>query len=436
MKLRPSKHLLNLRKVEATLVGQRRYAEAEKVKAEADKLERTERTTSKKKADETLGRKLAVLEGKHGAEITMFENKVAATKRRQEQVRCEDIEALSLRYDNCLKDLESQHNVQRSRLQSYFAKRAIANGIASPIEVQGSNAAAVVLSLVREVPRAARQAGGVVPDDLLDRLASFADMVPEAIGTSIAARSPHHHSAGQQQQHSHLNHSDASEGTGKYPQSSPAAPGSPQQPQQQQYPQAQRDREHSQSQSPGHHQHHHHHQSLESRRTSGGASTDMTRFVQGSRPIYPSVPSPTQQQQQQQHQQQQQRTNGSPVAAATAPQAPTVGNGGAAGAVPVQQTSSGAVGTSFGGMAGAAAPRYSTSSGPTQQQQYYAPAPPMGAYPPASIMGGGGGGMYPPQQGMMRMGGMGGMGYGGGGGMGYHGGGAGGGFFPPQGQYY
>ncbi len=177
--VRFSKELLNLRKVESTLVRQCKFDEAGPVKARADTLEDKERRAYDEASRAALQRKRAVLLSKQGDEARLFEEKVVSTQKRQQSIRVQDAVNLTQRYENTLADMLSQHTIVRRKVEAFFDRKAAAAGSASDGPVVPRVSEAVrndAMALIKAILGVLKGTGGVVPEHLRQRLAVFSEM--------------------------------------------------------------------------------------------------------------------------------------------------------------------------------------------------------------------------------------------------------------------
>lgn len=170
-----SKNLLNMRKIEETLVKQQKFDEALKVKGRADEIELQE--TEKHEADErtSLARKIKQLKQRHTTELQILNEKISSTRKRQQQIRIQDVTHLAQRYENCLTDLESQHNIMRKKVENFFDKKSFARD-APNFNLKGVSSdvlAAKALALVKAVIAAIKPNNGVVPEQLITQMRLF-----------------------------------------------------------------------------------------------------------------------------------------------------------------------------------------------------------------------------------------------------------------------
>lgn len=114
-----SKDLLNLRKIQETLAKMKKYAEAGKTKAQADRVEEKEHAMWKAKRDQ----KISALEDnflhKQQLEMGGLLKRIGSGREEQKQARKSELERLLQRYHNVKTQLESQQKIIQQRVEKY-----------------------------------------------------------------------------------------------------------------------------------------------------------------------------------------------------------------------------------------------------------------------------------------------------------------------------
>eukprot|EP00924_Labyrinthula_sp_SR-Ha-C_P001842 maker-scaffold_30-snap-gene-0.7-mRNA-1 protein AED:0.20 eAED:0.20 QI:0/0.33/0.25/0.5/0.66/0.5/4/955/463 len=121
-KYKPSKELLNLRKVQESLAKQRDYQHAARIKHRADELESNERKRLVEKKNRALEIKEFHLKRKHKNELHALQKKLKATKDSIEKRKTEEVDKLLQRYNNVQNQLLAAQKLQRSKLYRYRRK--------------------------------------------------------------------------------------------------------------------------------------------------------------------------------------------------------------------------------------------------------------------------------------------------------------------------
>lgn len=116
IKFKPSPELLNLRKIQVNLAKQKDYKEAHQVQVRAQKLEKFEHD----KYMDDRGIKIENLESKlfqkQENEMEALKKRIIAGENEQKKQRALELERMFQRYQNVKKELESQHKMERIRL--------------------------------------------------------------------------------------------------------------------------------------------------------------------------------------------------------------------------------------------------------------------------------------------------------------------------------
>ncbi|KAF4677831.1 Mitogen-activated protein kinase kinase kinase 1 [Perkinsus chesapeaki] len=116
---RPSKQLLNLRRIQDTLGKQRQYADAARSKAQADLLERKETELWKNKRDKKINGLLDQHTYKQQLEMAGLMKRIQSGREEQKTARRTELERLLQRYHNVKTQLEAQQHLIRLRAEKY-----------------------------------------------------------------------------------------------------------------------------------------------------------------------------------------------------------------------------------------------------------------------------------------------------------------------------
>mmetsp|Transcript_3728 Transcript_3728/g.7636 ORF Transcript_3728/g.7636 Transcript_3728/m.7636 type:complete len:284 (+) Transcript_3728:124-975(+) len=114
-----SKDLLNLRKIQETLAKQKKYAEAEKTKAQADRVEAQEHAMWKAKREARIAALEEQFLHKQQLEMGGLLKRVTSGREEQKQARKSELERLLQRYHNVKTQLESQQKIIQQRVERY-----------------------------------------------------------------------------------------------------------------------------------------------------------------------------------------------------------------------------------------------------------------------------------------------------------------------------
>lgn len=143
-----SRELLNLRKIQETLAKQKKYAEAEKTKIQADRKEEQELSLWK----DTRHAKIGALEEQflHRQQLEMsgLLKRIQSGREEQKQARKSELERLVQRYHNVKTQLESQQKVIQQRVEKYPSTSAPARPASRPASAGGVGAISPVHSQV------------------------------------------------------------------------------------------------------------------------------------------------------------------------------------------------------------------------------------------------------------------------------------------------
>lgn len=110
-----SKHLLNMRKIEATLAKQKNYAEAAIQKDDADKMEEKERKEWEARRQLRIQTHLDKFQEKQRLEMAGLLKRIASGRSEQAQARKTEMEQKIQRYLNLKTQLENKHKIQAQR---------------------------------------------------------------------------------------------------------------------------------------------------------------------------------------------------------------------------------------------------------------------------------------------------------------------------------
>jgi len=118
-----SRDLLNLRKIEATLVKQKKYSEAAGTKAEADHMEAQEQQLWRSRRDAKIASLAEQFAEKQRLEMKGLLKRVESGREEQKQARTNEMERLLLRYHNVKTQLQSQQKI----IAQHVEKNPLAN---------------------------------------------------------------------------------------------------------------------------------------------------------------------------------------------------------------------------------------------------------------------------------------------------------------------
>ncbi|CAE7333659.1 unnamed protein product [Symbiodinium necroappetens] len=127
-----SRDLLNLRKIQETLAKMRKYAEAEKTKVQADKLEAREHNQWKEKREA----RIAVMEEQflHKQQLEMggLLKRLKASREELRRSRKAEMERLLQRYQNLKMQMENQQRIIQQRVERYPITAPMINNSSRP----------------------------------------------------------------------------------------------------------------------------------------------------------------------------------------------------------------------------------------------------------------------------------------------------------------
>merc|ERR1719428_224912 len=111
-----SKDLLNLRRIQETMAKQKRYAEAEKTKLQADRVEMQEHQMWKAKRESKIHSLETQFLHKQQLEMGGLLKRIQSGREEQKQARKGELERLLQRYHNVKTQLESQQKIIQQRV--------------------------------------------------------------------------------------------------------------------------------------------------------------------------------------------------------------------------------------------------------------------------------------------------------------------------------
>jgi len=114
-----SRDLLNLRKIQETLAKQKKYAEAEKTKIQADRVEAQEHAMWKAKREAKIASFQEQFLHKQQLEMGGLLKRIQSGREEQKQARKSELERLLQRYHNVKTQLESQQKIIQQRVERY-----------------------------------------------------------------------------------------------------------------------------------------------------------------------------------------------------------------------------------------------------------------------------------------------------------------------------
>merc|ERR1719382_1362469 len=135
-----SKDLLNLRKIQETLAKMKKYAEAEKTKAQADRVEAQEHSMWKAKREARIAALEEQFRHKQQLEMGGLLKRVTSGREEQKQARKSELERLLQRYHNVKTQLESQQKIIQQRVERYPITSAPNASMAASVARPGSAA--------------------------------------------------------------------------------------------------------------------------------------------------------------------------------------------------------------------------------------------------------------------------------------------------------
>lgn len=127
-----SKDLLNLRKIQETLAKMKKYAEAEKTKVQADKVEEHEHAQWKGKREGKIAAMEEQCLHKQQLEMGGLLKRIQSGREEQKQARKMELERLLQRYHNVKTQLESQQRIIQQRVERYPITAPSATSVSRP----------------------------------------------------------------------------------------------------------------------------------------------------------------------------------------------------------------------------------------------------------------------------------------------------------------
>merc|ERR1719510_1396299 len=132
-----SKDLLNLRKIQETLAKQKKYAEAEKTKLQADRVEVQEHAMWKAKREAKIQSLETQFLHKQQLEMGGLLKRIQSGREEQKQARKSELERLLQRYHNVKTQLESQQKIIQQRVERYPLAAPSAQSTSRPQSSKG-----------------------------------------------------------------------------------------------------------------------------------------------------------------------------------------------------------------------------------------------------------------------------------------------------------
>ena len=123
-RLKFSKELLGLRKIQHCLAKSKDYQQAALMKARADNLEAWELEKLGNQKQQDLHLKEQRFKAKRKAELTALLKRIQTGREEQKKQRQLDLERLLQRYQNVKSELEAQQNLERIRMDKYSGQTA------------------------------------------------------------------------------------------------------------------------------------------------------------------------------------------------------------------------------------------------------------------------------------------------------------------------
>mmetsp|Transcript_103631 Transcript_103631/g.299760 ORF Transcript_103631/g.299760 Transcript_103631/m.299760 type:complete len:275 (-) Transcript_103631:194-1018(-) len=139
---RQSKDLLNLRKIETTLAKLKKYAEAEKTKIQADKLQAQEVGLWKAKRDAKFASTEEQFLHKQHLEMGGLLKRIQSGREEQKTARKTELERLLQRYHNVKTQLETQQRIVQQRVERYPMTPMSSSSLSRPLSASGRNLSA------------------------------------------------------------------------------------------------------------------------------------------------------------------------------------------------------------------------------------------------------------------------------------------------------
>mmetsp|Transcript_126136 Transcript_126136/g.315252 ORF Transcript_126136/g.315252 Transcript_126136/m.315252 type:complete len:273 (-) Transcript_126136:123-941(-) len=135
-----SKDLLNLRKIQETLAKMKKYAEAEKTKVQADKVEAQEHAMWKAKREARIAALEEQFLHKQQLEMGGLMKRIQSGREEQKQARKAELDRLLQRYHNVKTQLECQQRIIQQRLEKYPITAPSGTSVSRPASAATSRA--------------------------------------------------------------------------------------------------------------------------------------------------------------------------------------------------------------------------------------------------------------------------------------------------------
>lgn len=132
-----SKDLLNLRKIQETLAKMKKYAEAEKTKVQADKVEAQEHHMWKAKREAKIASLEEQFLHKQQLEMGGLLKRIQSGREEQKLARKLELERLLQRYHNVKTQLESQQKIIQQRVEKFPITAPSATSVSRPSSAAG-----------------------------------------------------------------------------------------------------------------------------------------------------------------------------------------------------------------------------------------------------------------------------------------------------------
>lgn len=127
-----SKELLNLRRIQDVLAKQKDYQQAALMKARADNMEASELEKLGNRKQQDLFLKEQRFKKQQKSELQALSLRVQTGREEQKKQRRLDLERLLQRYQNVKSELEAQQNLERIRMEKYAGQSTLAMGAKKP----------------------------------------------------------------------------------------------------------------------------------------------------------------------------------------------------------------------------------------------------------------------------------------------------------------
>mmetsp|Transcript_86057 Transcript_86057/g.247001 ORF Transcript_86057/g.247001 Transcript_86057/m.247001 type:complete len:272 (+) Transcript_86057:88-903(+) len=127
-----SKDLLNLRKIQETLAKMKKYAEAEKTKVQADKVEAQEHAMWKAKREAKIEALDEQFLHKQQLEMGGLMKRIQSGREEQKYARKSELDRVLQRYHNIKTQMESQQRIIQQRVEKYPITAPSATSVSRP----------------------------------------------------------------------------------------------------------------------------------------------------------------------------------------------------------------------------------------------------------------------------------------------------------------